>query len=177
MRSLALVLFLLGSFQSFSQFDYDIGLDGFDDFRIGMSKSEAKKLVEQSDEERTSYAWAPGTMDGRLESYRFKDPEQAYFHGLEIAELQLAFDDEDELIMIVVTLDKEQLNEIVKVQLMGSMVDMFGDTDCSYSVAYDPPPAYCSWGWGDPYRLIVSDMIEPGMGPGESMHFAFMKNS
>lgn len=177
MKNLLLFVSLLLCFQTTAQFDFDIGLDGFDRIRIGSTKEDLNQIVKMSKRDRVDYAWNPSDIgDSRLKNYEFQNDDDAHFHGLKIATMQLAFDEEAKLFLAAVTIDVKDMNQIVKSQLIGSMIDMFGETDCSYSVSYDPPPAYCSWGWDDPTRITMSDMESPGGGPGKTMHFVFRKS-
>lgn len=197
-NTLLLLTLFLASF-TFGQFDFDIDKNGFDQLRIG-SNIDKLPLKKASYESVPKYAWSPldtgggleqfydenGNLDeeemqnalkeARLQPYKFKKEKDAYFHGLPIVALQIAVDENRLIEQIMVTLDKDQMTEVLKAQLVGSFTDMFGDTDCSFSVSFDPPPFYCTWGWDDPHMLTMSDMISPGGGPGKTIHFVFEKN-
>lgn len=117
-------------------------------------------------------------MDGFNEAEYFlpEDKELKRFCGLEVAAFALSFDSEDKLIEIQLVIDKKDVSQITKTQLMNLLADHFQQEDCMFSLMGQdrPNPFYC--GWPDPeeqFDFVFSDEQSPGGSWGESINVVF----
>ncbi|MCJ8292721.1 MAG: hypothetical protein HRT58_22605 [Crocinitomicaceae bacterium] len=139
-------------------------------FEYGLDSTDALARLEESqamDEEEME-----DEPEVRTIMCSFKKKNDQTIAGLNVECAKLVFN-KDILIAIMVVINPEKLSRKVKADFLNDLSLAFGETSCSYSIAFDDPPFYCGWDSDAGERLIVSDMLEPGFGPGESINLTF----
>lgn len=102
-----------------------------------------------------------------------KENDLKYFCGLHVAAISIVFNDEDEVQEFALALDKNDVSDITKAQLMFLLKEKLGDTMCSFSLidSEGPYPFYCDWVDPDEFfYFVLSDEESAGGNFGASIN-------
>ncbi|MCI5055078.1 MAG: hypothetical protein MRY83_03160 [Flavobacteriales bacterium] len=140
---------------------------GFKGLVLGLTKDQVQALgLAQTEEKIDNMEWG---FEGY--SYASENSSFADFMNLDVQNIYLSFEN-DKVGGIFIVLKTDKVKSLL---LSYDMEKYYGDTDCSYSVAFDPAPYYCTWDFSES-SILSSNMDQPGGGPGDFVRIKFSSN-